>query len=140
MRLEKNINKEIISWLNAKFSKWNLKNCKKYSKKNYWWNLGSERVNLVLRDFTFRWLEVHSNKSAYWMTKNGNLWFLFRLPFLVIQGHKLVLYLTGYLCFSQSSIFFHSIQLGDDKWLHFADMSLRLLPSKNYFLINMINK
>ena len=36
MRLEeKNINKEIISWLNTKFSKWNLKNCMKYSKKNY---------------------------------------------------------------------------------------------------------
>ena len=35
MRLEKNINKEIISWLNNKFSKWNLKSCMKYSKKNY---------------------------------------------------------------------------------------------------------
>ena len=64
MRLEKNINKEIISWLNTEFSELNLKNCMKYSKKNYWWNLGSERVNLVLRDFTLRWLEVHSKKSA----------------------------------------------------------------------------
>ena len=35
MRLENNINKEIISWLNTKFSKWNLKSCMKYSKKNY---------------------------------------------------------------------------------------------------------
>ena len=35
MRLEKNINKEIISWLNTKFFEWNLKNCMKYSKKNY---------------------------------------------------------------------------------------------------------
>ena len=35
MRLEKNRNKEIISWLNTKFSEWNLKNCMKYSKKNY---------------------------------------------------------------------------------------------------------
>ena len=35
MRLEKNINKEIISWLNAKLSEWNLKDCIKYSKKNY---------------------------------------------------------------------------------------------------------
>ena len=35
MTLEKNINKEIISWLNAKFSEWNLKNCIEDSKENY---------------------------------------------------------------------------------------------------------
>ena len=35
MRLDEEENKEIISWSNTKFSEWNLKNCMKYSKKNY---------------------------------------------------------------------------------------------------------
>ena len=35
MRLEKNINKEIISWLNTKFSEWNLKNCMEDREENY---------------------------------------------------------------------------------------------------------
>ena len=73
----------------------------------------------MLREFALRWTH--------------------RLPFLEVQGHNLVLYLKVNLRFRKVAFLVHSIQLDDDKWLHFTDISLRLLPSKNYCLINMIN-